>query len=112
VEADPAIIEAPVKSRVARPKEQKAGSSVQAPSPEIGTSRHRAKANANTSAISPQPSVADVSSNEVVTQSELSHDKIAALAHSYWAERGYAHGSADEDWLRAEQKLKAATAGN
>jgi hypothetical protein len=35
----------------------------------------------------------------------VSHDEIAALAHRYWAERGYQHGHDAEDWLRAEQEL-------
>jgi hypothetical protein len=37
----------------------------------------------------------------------VSHEEIARLAHSYWAARGYAHGSAEADWLRAEQELRA-----
>lgn len=32
-------------------------------------------------------------------------EEIAKLAHSYWAARGYAHGFAEEDWLRAEREL-------
>ncbi len=36
-----------------------------------------------------------------------SNEEIAKLAHSYWIARGHAHGSAEEDWLRAEQELKA-----
>jgi hypothetical protein len=35
-----------------------------------------------------------------------SHDQIAALAHRYWAERGYQHGNDASDWLRAEQELR------
>lgn len=41
------------------------------------------------------------------TVQPVSHEEIAKLAHSYWASRGYAHGSADADWLRAEQELRA-----
>jgi len=37
----------------------------------------------------------------------VSREEIAALAHSYWLERGGRHGSHEEDWLRAEQVLKA-----
>lgn len=37
----------------------------------------------------------------------VSHEEIAKLAHSYWVARGYAHGSAEADWLRAEQELQA-----
>lgn len=35
-----------------------------------------------------------------------SPEAIAELAYSYWAERGYAHGFAEEDWARAEAALK------
>jgi hypothetical protein len=34
-------------------------------------------------------------------------EEIAKLAYSYWVERGYAHGGAQEDWLRAERELAA-----
>jgi hypothetical protein len=34
-----------------------------------------------------------------------SHEEIAARAHSYWEQRGYRHGYAEQDWLRAEQDL-------
>jgi len=37
-------------------------------------------------------------------------EAIAALAYSYWAARGCAGGSPEEDWLRAEQELRAAYA--
>jgi hypothetical protein len=36
-----------------------------------------------------------------------SHDQIAELARKYWAERGYTDGKHEEDWLRAEQELRA-----
>jgi hypothetical protein len=31
------------------------------------------------------------------------------LAEKYWAERGWPEGSAEQDWLRAEQELKTAS---
>jgi hypothetical protein len=31
--------------------------------------------------------------------------QIAELAYSYWVSRGRTHGSAEHDWLRAEQEL-------
>jgi hypothetical protein len=34
-------------------------------------------------------------------------DEIARLAYSYWETRGYQGGSAEEDWRRAEEKLKS-----
>jgi len=35
-----------------------------------------------------------------------SQDEIARLAYSYWAARGCAGGSSEEDWLRAERELR------
>ncbi len=35
-----------------------------------------------------------------------SPEEIARLAHKYWAERGFQHGAADQDWLRAERELR------
>jgi len=35
-----------------------------------------------------------------------SPDEIAHLAYSYWAARGYAGGSSEQDWLRAERELR------
>lgn len=32
------------------------------------------------------------------------HEEIAQLAYSFWVERGYPHGHAEEDWLRAERE--------
>jgi len=36
-------------------------------------------------------------------------DEIAALAYTYWAGRSCQGGSPEEDWLRAEQELRAKT---
>jgi len=32
-------------------------------------------------------------------------EEIEQLARSYWAQRGYVDGYAEQDWLRAEQEL-------
>ncbi|MFI5113468.1 MAG: DUF2934 domain-containing protein [Terriglobales bacterium] len=34
-----------------------------------------------------------------------SHEEIARLAYTYWEARGWVHGSAQEDWFRAEREL-------
>jgi hypothetical protein len=34
------------------------------------------------------------------------HEQIAALAYSYWEQRGFQGGSPEEDWLRAERELR------
>jgi len=33
-------------------------------------------------------------------------EEVARLAYLYWLDRGCEHGSAEEDWLRAEQELR------
>jgi len=35
-----------------------------------------------------------------------SHEEIKRLAEKYWAARGFPDGSAEQDWLRAEQELR------
>jgi hypothetical protein len=35
-----------------------------------------------------------------------SHQEIQRLAEKYWAARGFPDGSAEQDWLRAEQELR------
>ena len=37
---------------------------------------------------------------------EIAPEEIARLAYSHWEARGFQEGSAEEDWLRAEQQLK------
>lgn len=61
--------------------------------------QHRGAAKKATSAVSQPP----VTARPV----EISHNEIAQLAYSYWAERGYQGGSPDEDWFRAERYLTA-----
>lgn len=43
--------------------------------------------------------------SSISTSAAASHTDIATLAYSYWAQRGYQGGSAEEDWLRAERHL-------
>jgi Protein of unknown function (DUF2934) len=42
----------------------------------------------------------------VVSPVVVTHEEIEKLAHRFWAERGYQHGSAEIDWFRAEQELR------
>lgn len=35
------------------------------------------------------------------------HEEIARVAYALWEERGCTHGAHEEDWLRAEQRLRA-----
>jgi Protein of unknown function (DUF2934) len=41
------------------------------------------------------------------TPAETREDEIARLAYQFWEERGQTNGSAMEDWLRAEQEIRA-----
>ena len=34
-----------------------------------------------------------------------SSEEVARLAYAYWEARGHRHGSAQEDWYRAEREL-------
>lgn len=43
---------------------------------------------------------------QTVTLDQESHDEIAALAYKFWQERGCPFGSDQEDWFRAQNKLK------
>ncbi len=35
----------------------------------------------------------------------FSRERIEQLAYEFWAQRGYQHGQAMQDWLRAEREL-------
>ena len=57
------------------------------------------------------PVVVDAcASEEVQAHVTFSREEIAALAFSYWQERGCQHGAAEDDWLRAERELIAIAA--
>ncbi len=63
------------------------------------------------------PARSEFSTGSEVSGSELSerwvepsYEQIAMLAHALWLERGCEHGCAEQDWFRAEEKLKSATA--
>jgi hypothetical protein len=65
----------------------------------------KAKAAAAAARESAAPAASEQAAPGPVRQ--ISQEEIARLAHSYWVERGYTHGSSVEDWLRAERELKA-----
>ncbi len=59
-------------------------------------------------ARSETPGVAESKSLSDTPSRTVQPGEIAELAYSYFAERGHTHGSAEEDWLRAEKALAAA----
>lgn len=71
------------------------------PTKKTTTPRKRTSA----SASAPKTIAAKKTSAKVTQIRSVSHEEIAALAHKFWAERGFKHGHDAEDWLRAEQTL-------
>jgi hypothetical protein len=43
---------------------------------------------------------------DLAPSSQVTRERVAELAHSYWLARGEEHGSSEEDWLRAERELR------
>jgi len=58
-----------------------------------------------------RPKKASVPTETQATQPALDQAEVARLAHSYWLERGGQGGSAEDDWHRAEEALRARAAG-
>jgi hypothetical protein len=74
-----------------------------APAPEVKVMA--AAAGAEQSAVRAEPVMATPNIEPAPAQRSVSQEDIARLAYSYWVERGYAPGSPEADWLRAEQEL-------
>jgi hypothetical protein len=56
----------------------------------------------------PAAPVEEIAVIAVALPSAPSPEEVARLAHAFWVERNFAHGFAEEDWLRAEKALSAA----
>jgi len=61
----------------------------------------KTKAPAKPRAAAKTKTVTEISATPTPTR-----EQIAQLAHRFWAERGWRHGLAEQDWLRAEQELR------
>jgi hypothetical protein len=44
---------------------------------------------------------------EAVAGTVCNHERVRELAYSYWEARGCPSGSPEEDWLRAEIRLRS-----
>ena len=53
-----------------------------------------------------KPSKSATKKDSVIAISQPARDVIEQLAYQYWAQRGYQHGYAIQDWLRSEQELQ------
>lgn len=72
-------------------------------------SKSKAKTPAKQSTEKPSTEMKAASTNGVpsnLTQMKVPHERVAQLAHQFWAERGHQHGHHEEDWYRAEQELR------
>ena len=61
-----------------------------------------------TEAASAKPPKTETKRENVVTNSQpkvVSREKIQQVAYQIWVQRGYQHGSALEDWIKAEREL-------
>jgi hypothetical protein len=73
--------------------------SAAAPSRRKPASAKRAKHSASPAEKQAEPAAAAVACGPT-------REEIANLAYSYWEARGFAAGSSEEDWLRAERELR------
>ena len=46
--------------------------------------------------------------SRITSAKPINHEQIARLAYDLWKARGCPHGSAEVDWLQAEQELRLA----
>ena len=51
------------------------------------------------------PNTAEIPSTLARAEYAPSHEEIAALAYTYWLERGCPSGSPEQDWQRAEREF-------
>lgn len=74
--------------------------------------RHKAASPAPEGILEPTSAPPEVRESErrvaAATPREVTQAEVANLAYTYFAARGYEHGHAEEDWLRAEHELRAA----
>lgn len=63
-------------------------------------------ATAKTTTAKPRkPAAKKVQAAPAARKAMPSREEIERLAQTYWAQRGYQDGYAEQDWLRAEQEL-------
>ena len=75
-----------------------------APAPKPNNRKIKSPQQAAIAAPDPPASIAE--GNVVSDGQEPKAEEIALLAYSYWEARDRQGGSAEEDWLRAEQELR------
>jgi hypothetical protein len=73
----------------------------------MGRRASKAKPGGSTAKAIAAPATPGVARGRSRAKAEIEPSEIARLAYSYWETRGAQGGSPEEDWLRAEQQLRA-----
>jgi Protein of unknown function (DUF2934) len=104
-------------AETSKPRTTRSSKSKSLEASETGSVKHRKAATKPVVAAEPAPvpkpevmaaATANVAEpSETVVSRPVRREEIAVLAHSYWVARGYAPGSPEQDWLRAERELQA-----
>ena len=68
--------------------------------PRVKTVKHSKAASAPVAAV-------EVETVEVEIVTLSAHDQISKIAYGYWEARNFEPGCPEQDWLRAEQELRA-----
>jgi Protein of unknown function (DUF2934) len=93
--------------RVSEKKTVVSGSAAAAPARRKSVTPKRVTHSVSASEEPSTPQVVSVDTVVEIQSVEISNEAVAQLAYSYWVARGYQGGSPEEDWLRAEQELRA-----
>ncbi len=101
-------------AETSQPRTNRSSKSKNSEPSETGSVKHRGAAAKSAGPEQPAPApeqkamavAAGASQSGSTENSAVTHEEIAKLAHSYWVSRGYASGSPEQDWLRAERELK------
>ena len=83
------------------------GAAAAAPRRKAVTSTRTKHSSTQAEAPAPSPVAVFTPESAPAASPEPSFEQISMLAYSYWVARGYQGGSPEEDWLRAEQELRA-----
>ncbi len=80
--------------------------------PSVRAAKPKTSPSATVTAVASQPRVKSVKhSKAAVVEMTMpenvadTHEQIAKIAYGYWEARGFAAGSPEQDWLRAEQEF-------
>ena len=75
-----------------------------------GAAAGAAPAKRRTTRTKSSESISEISSKDSMRTAALElkvdREAVARLAYSYWEARGFVGGSAEEDWLRAEEEIQ------